>query len=459
MVNNCLDAITNDEEQLQLAKNARCYYVEEYLLEKLQRYDTILECYLNNPLRHETMFVYMERHIKDEKRKIYEQFREHIIRLLNIDAKETTRIADLYFHSKIPELLELVQDNKQVLFRFLKQLQQRDEHLPFDQKLKLLDLLCEFEPLEVEAFLRETEAYHTQEALEVVQKYNLSECAIFLAEKLFDYKLAFNISMDILKNAKPEDMAKCAKSVSELCARSSTSKKSTLSPKDRENLWMDLLKFILPLEELKSITKSMLHEASQHVDLPNLVQLVMITHNVSGSFGDIKELLLSMLNQSKQETNAMEISLKIMEKELAQEFHKYHKKASRGLWITMMRCVVCNQRLYNQSAILILGSCGHAMHEQCSHDLLIKQTEKPSGALDKDNGSSTSTDENCLKCPYCLNEIDIRIFDAPLQLAKPSHNVINYSNNVIASYNNNTTTHTPCRELGVLQLKSPPRKF
>ncbi|XP_023307529.2 vacuolar protein sorting-associated protein 8 homolog [Lucilia cuprina] len=454
LVNNCLDAITNDEEQLELAKKAHCHYVEEYLLEKLQRYDNILECYLNNPLRHETMFVYMERHIKNEERKIYEQLRKHIKRLLTIDAQETTRIVDLYFNKKIKELLELVADDEQILFTFLKHLQQRNENLAQEQKLKLLELLCKFEPLEVEEFLKKTEGYHSQAALKLVQQYQLLEAAIFLAEKLFDYKLAFSISMDILKSTKTENMAEYAQKVSALCARSSMCSKSCLTAKERETLWMDLLKFILPLEELKSITKTMLHEASQHVDLPNLVQLIMNTHNVSGSFGDIKELLLSMLNQSKQETHAMEISLKIMEKELAQEFHKYHKKATRGLWITMMRCVVCQQRLYNQSAILILGSCGHAMHEQCSQEFLTtNQNENPNNVLTKNNSEQSSMPEKCLECPYCLNQIDIRIFDKPLQLAKPSHNVINYNSNT----NGNFKASSP--ELGVLQLKSPPRKF
>lgn len=414
------------------------------------------------------MFVYMERHHMDEKRKIYEQLRKHIKRLMEIDAKETTRIVDLYYSGKIEELLGLVADEEQILFNFLKELQQRNENLPEEQKLKLLQLLCKFEPLEVEEFLRKNEGFYNLEALKMVQKYELQKAAIFLAEKLGDYKLAFSISINILKSAKTEDMAEKAKFVAALCARSSTCSKSTLSTKEREQLWMDLLKFILPLEELKSITKSMLHEASLHVDLPSLVQLIMNTHNVSGSFGDIKELLLSMLNQSKQETQAMEISLKIMEKELAQEFHKYHQKASRGLWITMMRCVACNQRLYNQSSIMIIGSCGHAMHEQCCNDYILKQKEEnPSSTNDilknNDGSEQTSSDENSLECPYCLNEIDIRIFDEPLQLAKPSHNVINYNNtqqqqkqgNYMEQHNSTSSN----RELGVLQLKSPPRKF
>lgn len=454
LVNNCLDSITNDEEQLQLAKRAKCYYVEEYLLEKLQCYDTILECYLNNPLRHETMFVYMERYNKDEKRKIYEQMSQHIKRLLTIDAKETTRIVDLYYHSKIENLIALVQEDEQVLFVFLKELQQRNENLSFPLKEKLLELFCKLEPQEVDEFLINNETYHNEASLKLVQKYSLHKAAIFLAEKSGDYQLAFNISMDILKGAKSEKFAESVKSLTDLCVRSSLSPNSCLKPKERESLWLVLLKFILPLEELKSITKSVLHEASQHVDLTNLVQLIMNTHNVSGSFGDIKELLLSMLNQSKHETQTIELTQKILERDLAEKFYRHHSDATRGLWVTMMSCVVCNERLYNQSAILIIGSCGHAMHELCSTEFLTKQ-KNPNPSPSHDDGDyDDSEHENYLECPYCLNEIDIRLFDRPLQLAKPSHNFINYTDT-----SSSAPTHRTYRELGVLHLKSPPRKF
>lgn len=444
---------------MELSKIAHCHYVEEYLLEKLQRYDTILECYLNNPLRHETMFVYMERHCKDEKRQIYEQLQKHIKKLLTIDAKETTRIVDLYFKHKIEDIFQLVATEEEILFIFLKQLQQRNCNLSIQQKDKLLEFLCKYEPLEVEEFLQTSESFHNETSLKIVQKYELLQAAIFLAEKLHDYKLAFKISMDILRNCKTEEMPEYAKSVSALCARSSTASKSKLSPKERESLWFDLLKFILPLEELKFITKSMLHEASQHVDLTNLVQLIMNTHNVSGSFGDIKELLLSMLNQSKQETNAIEITQKILEKELAEKFQQCQRRAARGLWITMIKCVVCKQRLYNQSAILLIGSCGHAMHEQCSKDYLATMQLSTNADDPSTSGASLSSNdslnENFIKCPYCLNEIDSNLLNTPLVLAKPSHNVINYQmHSKNFQYNANTD-----RELGVLKLKSPPRKF
>ncbi|XP_005184957.2 vacuolar protein sorting-associated protein 8 homolog [Musca domestica] len=478
LVNNCLNAISNDEEQLQLAKKAHCYYVQEYLLEKLQRYDEILSCYISNPLRHETMFVYMERYARETNRKIYQQLKQHLRKLLEIDGKETTRIVDLYFRDMLEELLQLLEDDERFLFIFLKQLQQRNDDLTAEQSEKLIKFLCKYEPMEVEEFLKACNCYRIDAALDLVMNYKLLPAAVFLAEKQSDYKLAFHLALEILKNASPEQMEECAKSVSALCSRSSLSSKSQLTEKERESLWFELLKYILPLENLKNITKSMLHEASQHVDLTNLVQLVMNTHNVSGNFGDIKELLLSMLNQSKAETNAMEIAMRILEKEVAEKFHQRKKQASRGLLITMMQCVVCKQRLYNQAAIIIVGSCGHAMHGQCSIEFQRQHHMKfENGDYDDDSPSTSSSSRNIsqqlsnnlmedaiiMQCPYCLCCIEEQRMAMPVQLAKPSHNVVNYNNQQLQNANNgkyaNTAMASPYKELGVLHLKSPPRKF
>ncbi|XP_075164804.1 vacuolar protein sorting 8 isoform X2 [Haematobia irritans] len=469
LVNNCLDPISNDTEQLDLAKRARCYYVQEYLLEKLKRYDQILSCYINNPLRHEIMFVYMERYAKETNRKVYQQIKTHLKQLLDIDGKETTRIIDLYYRDKVDELLDLLANEEKSHFIFLKELQQRNDDLSPEQCEKLICFLCKYEPHNVDEFLKASNCYNIDGALHLVTEHKLLTPAIFLAEKKGDYNAAFHYAMELLKSTKTEDMTECAKSVSALCSRCSLASKSSLTETEREALWFELLKYILPLENLKSITKTMLHEASQHVDLSNLVHLVMNTRNVSGNFGDIKELLLSMLNQSKAETNAMEIALRILEKEIAEELHKKQKIASRGLLITMMHCVVCKKRLYNEAAIII-GACSHAMHVPCSiefqkqHTKYDDEVDSPSTSSSSKNfshhSSSNLMEDNAIviQCPYCLCSIDDQGISKPLQLAKPSHNFSNFANDQRCSRNNSSYT-PPCNDLGVLQLKSPPRKF
>ncbi|XP_037952335.1 vacuolar protein sorting-associated protein 8 homolog [Teleopsis dalmanni] len=443
LVNNCLENISNDEEQLVLANKARCYYVEEYLLEKLRRFDTILECYLNNSLRHETMFVYMERHVKTPERKIYTQFKTHLKSLLNINAKEVARIVHFHFMDELSDLLSVASDDEKSLFIFLENLHRRRANISQEQCEQLLELLCKNKPDQVTEFLETTENYSTETALNIVNRYELKMAALYLYEKQQNYQQAFDISMELFACANSADVEARAQDVCSLCERAS----AHLGLKEREKYWFTLIQVVLPREDLKSITKSMLHQASQFVDLTNLVQLVMNTHNVSGNFGDIKILLMSMLMNSRLETEALGNALKVIGHDLHTKFAKRRKEACRGLWVTMMRCVFCNQRLYNQTNILILGACGHAMHEQCADDFEQKIL---SNKNELNNVSNDDVDDDPYKCPRCQITIKPNVLCNPVTLSKPSQNMSNVKNNEDMMRKN---------EIGVLKLKAPPKKF
>lgn len=420
--NNCLADISSDEEQLKLAQLASCYYVVEYLLEKLQRYDNILECYIKNPLRHETMFAYMERHVADKERAIYAQLVRHLPQLLEINAQETTRVIALHYAEKIEELLEQLSGQKPLLFRLLQCLNERHTKLQPVQMEQLLTLYCQQEtPDAVLEFLRGSTGYRLNKAIAIVEQHELNRAVIYLYEQQESYAKAFDLSMEVLRAADADTAAKEAKEIAELLARSA----QTLPEKQLERCWFTLLQYILPQQELQSITKTMLHEASQHIDLHNLVQLIMNTHNVSSSFGDIKDLLMGMLISSRQQTEALRVASDVLREDLHAEFVEQRKVARRGLWVTSMRCQLCRQRLYGQTDVIVLGFCGHALHQRCIDEEIdgIKQ------------------------CPRCAADLPLDAVQqtlAPLRLTCPSQHLLRGNDR---------------QELGTLQLKAPPRRF
>ncbi|XP_017489159.1 PREDICTED: vacuolar protein sorting-associated protein 8 homolog [Rhagoletis zephyria] len=451
LINNCLDSISNDEEQLQLARRAHCYYVQEYLLEKLQRYDGIVECYLNNSLRHDTMFSYMERHVRHPERKIYHQIENYLLRMLEINAKETARIVDFYYSGQINKLVEVAKKDEQSLLTFLEHLHRRRVDLTAEQSEQLLALLCKYKPHEVDDFVRNADQYRLGEALKLVLSHKLSRAAVYLYEKQGNYKSAFEISIELLSTLHAEEAAVFAQGISSLCVRAN----ELLPNKECEKFWFTLLQQILPRDDLKSSTKNMLHLASQHVDLPKLVQLVMNTRNVSGNFGDIKDLLMSMLSQSRLETDAMEKTLQIRGEELANTFACKRKEVKRGLLVSIMRCVICQQRLYNQTDILVLGSCGHAMHDKCaaaySETLEAREHDEISGSTHVENDVSIMS----ASCPQCLSVIESSFYSNLIKLSEPSHTIYQFSE---GSHNFHQQQHDILQK-GVLRLKAPPRKF
>ncbi|EDW93646.1 vacuolar protein sorting-associated protein 8 homolog [Drosophila yakuba] len=412
---NCLAEISSDEEQLLLAEKARCYCVVEYLLEKLERYDTILDCYIRNEARHETMFAYMERHVATPKRSIYRQLKRHLRELLTINAKETTRLLALHYPDKIYELLDNLRREENLLYLFLKCLNDRKSKLDASQMELLLELYCKMESAStVEEFLRCNSGYRLEKAIAIAESHHLNRSVIYLYEKQESYAKAFELSMELLKSATGEEAAKEAQTISALLARSV----ETLPAPELERCWFALLQYILPHQELQSITKSLLHEASQHIDLHNLVQLIMNTHNVSSSFGDIKDLLMGMLDSSRHKTEALRASAAALCQDLHLEFVKRYQHAHRGLWVTTTKCSVCRQRLYDHSQVQIFGGCGHGIHEQCMEE------------------AETQFEE----CPRCFAAIP----DQSIGLPRPNKNLISISSSL---------------EIGALQLKAPPRRF
>ncbi|XP_064544527.1 vacuolar protein sorting-associated protein 8 homolog [Drosophila montana] len=414
---NCLEDISSDEEQLELAQRARCYYVVEYLLEKLHRYDNILECLIHNQARHETMFAYMERHVSVSERCIYQQLRRHLGKLLEINAAETTRLIALHYPDKISELLELLSGQQLLLFRLLQCL--NDRHCDLQPALMelLLELYCNLEGADaVLEFLRTSSGYRLDKAIDIVERHQLKRAVIYLYEQQESYAKAFDLSMELLRDATVDTAAKEAKEIAELLGRSA----QTLPEKQLERCWFTLLQYILPQQDLQSITKSMLHEASQHIDLHNLVQLIMNTHNVSSSFGDIKDLLMSMLISSRQETEALRSAADTLCQNLHTDLAEQRRVARRGLWVTSMRCLICRQRLYDQTPVLVLGPCGHALHEHCRNETTELQ-----------------------QCPRCAVAVPVGQLST-IRLPCPSQHLFGSSNTM---------------ELGSLQLKAPPRRF
>ncbi|KAH8304016.1 hypothetical protein KR018_005910 [Drosophila ironensis] len=412
---NCLAEISTDEEQLRLAEKAQCYYVVEYLLEKLQRYDTILDCYIRNEARHETMFAYMERHVISPERCIFGQLKRHLPELLAINAKETTRLLALHYPNKIPELLEQLRAQEPLLFEFLKCLNERRCELEPSQLELLLELYCKMQPAEeVQEFLSTYLGYRLEQAIAIVEKYQLKRSVIYLYEMQESYAKAFALAMDLLRATAGEEGVKEAREICALLGRSV----GILPADELERCWFELLQYVLPHPELQAITRSLLHEASQHIDLHNLVQLIMNTHNVSSSFGDIKDLLMGMLDSSRHKTEALRSTADHQCQQLHAQFAERRRQACRGLWVTTTKCSVCRQRLFDNTRVLVLGGCGHAVHENCLEE------------------AETAVAE----CPRCFTALP----EQRLILPKPSKNLICKSSSL---------------EMGALQLKAPPRRF
>lgn len=408
----CINTISFSE-LLSMAEKSKCYRVMEHLLEKQKSFDQILQCYLLDSHRHEEIWTYIQVHANTPGRKIYQQCQTHIVQLLNINADRMTGLIIDHFLPQVDQLLRHLEIHEKTYFAFIQRLLRHSVPIHADDCERFLDLMCQYQPENVAKFLRNNENYRLENALRIVKTYELFDCLIYLYEKQGDFDAAFNMSLELLKEA-PESTAEMrALELSALCSRAS----QQLTDSDRETLWFALIKTILSRHDLTSITRSILYAASDHVDLNNLVQLVLNSGTKTGNFGDIKHLIVGMLANSKYEILLLQTTARILGRDLHGILAKEKRAASRGLSVKSIKCIVCRLRLCNQQEVLVFGLCGHGLHRNCSTDRLDQ-------------------------CPRCGNELKE---SEPLRLAQPTDTIFG------AEYPESE------RMTASLQLEAPPR--
>lgn len=426
--NDCLSHISI-AEQLKMAETAKCYKVVEHLMEKRKSYDDILKCYLHDTSRHLEIWSYIQKYATQPARKIYQQLYHNFVELLNINSEEMTKIIVDYYPANVHQLIRLLDTDEMQLYIFLTELQKLNASLTTNDYETYLNLLCKYNAEQVDTFLRSNENYRLENALETVRNYQLYLSCIFLYEKQGDYQSAFNMSLDLLKEA-PESIAECrALEVNALCSRAS----NVLAKTEREQLWFTFLRQILSRPDLSQICRNILHSASAHVNLSKLVQLVMTSGTINGNFGDIKHLLLGMLSNSQYEILSLQTTAKILDKDLHDLLAKEKRATTQGLCVQLMKCVVCHMRLqHNQYGIVVFGVCGHAGHKQCMENT--------------SNECSSSNSELTIKCPLCFNSI---IKCEHMEFSEPRTKLFVTNN---ANDNNDDTSYS-----NKLQLEAPPR--
>lgn len=402
---NALSVRFSFDELLEIAHRTKCYVVAQFILEKLKRYDKIIECFVLSNNSHELFRYIMENKNTDE-RKIYQQIYEHFQSILEIDCEKITKIIVEYYPICIPQFLKIIASIPRLHYNFLKSLVANNSELETSDYNTFLTLQCQYNPENVLEFLQNSiHTYDVHHAISVVEEKNLTSAMIFLYEKNSDYQKAFTLAMDLLRDA-PESLAENhALKVSYLCMRAS----HVLNPVDRESYWFELIEVILARNYLSSIVKQVLHLASSSVDLMKLVKVIMRDNDNESnkSFGDIKHILIGMLSNFEYESLLLSTSQNILNRDLHKSLLKAKQSAEVGIFCKSLKCILCKRRLSDavkaaseakenggNDQIIVFSICGHSMHNSCYQESLTISVSKPEG------------DISCNKCGIKILEKD-----------------------------------------------------
>uniref|UniRef100_A0A8C1MN87 VPS8 subunit of CORVET complex n=1 Tax=Cyprinus carpio TaxID=7962 RepID=A0A8C1MN87_CYPCA len=405
---------------LDLAEKAEFYQICEFMYDRKHLYDKIVDCYLKDPLRKEELFNYihnilsMPGYSSEEKQLVWVKALQHIKDLVSINSAKTAELVAVHFADKVQSVITSLQDDY-LAFQFLKCLLNPSsrESLNPQTVLKLgpdlhellVDLLCQFSPQQVTAFLKTSQDYRLEDAVQITEKHKLHEATAYLLEKKGDVQGAFEVLLQTLKGKlhklalegseadKPDgeeeetgdEVPSLLQRVEEalhdiiaLCQRSSHG----LNQQQREALWFPLLEAMMSpqkllkgadtkhtSEALKELTMKVLNSMSSFIAPPAIIQRILKDPVYGkGKLAEIQGLILGMLETFNYEQTLLETTTNLLNSDLHWSLSHLRKAVSRGLHPRQDHCNICLQqykRRQESEEEIIIFSCGHLYHCQC----------------------------------------------------------------------------------------------
>ncbi|XP_059149378.1 vacuolar protein sorting-associated protein 8 homolog [Physella acuta] len=405
----------NEGRLLSLAHTAKFYRVCEYLYEKRRSFDRILICYLKDPARRYHVFSYINSIMQSptcteaEKNTLQEEALKNLEDLVSIDCKQAAFIVISCLHSGLVDIVRRLSSNKSLLFEFLQgvisyrdtqgsALKPEKQMVIEPQVLELyIDLLCTNRPQDVCTFIKQNEGYRLEETLEIVRKHRAWEATAYLLEKAGDIQGAFQILLENLQNhlktlitdlqAPTFDLSAIQVLFSkaelrlyiivQLCQRNS----AKIDEAAREALWFPLLEAIVSpqrklknsvekdiMEKFKEMTHHVLNSMMGYISPPAILQKIMQdpAYN-TGKFGEVKELIIGMLENYNYEETLMETCKNLLYHDLHVHLRSLTQTATRGFVPRENSCNLCNQTFTDSTTgdTVLVFRCGHVYHTPC----------------------------------------------------------------------------------------------
>ncbi|XP_022795599.1 vacuolar protein sorting-associated protein 8 homolog [Stylophora pistillata] len=405
----------DDARILVLAENAKFYRVCEMLYERKRQFSKVLSCYFRDSYREHQVFNYVHYVMSEdvytdlEREELKEATLNSLQNFLSIDCGKTAHMIVTEFPDILTTVIRQLEGQSTVQYEFLKgvfenksQTLTRPEDTP-DAEVheKYIELMCKYQPDLVHSYLRNTENYRLEETLAIVRQFNNTYATSYLLEKAGDIHGAFQLLLETLKvkvkvlcdvfeeNESPplNEIRKLTTNIEAvllgalipLCQRNS----GRLEEADREALWFPLLETVMAPQRkckdttsayflaFKDQTRHVLNSMMGYISLPAILQKIMQDPTYStGKFGEIKELILGMLDTYTYESTLLKTTNKLLSGDLHSSLSHLKNQSNQGMTPKSSRCCICH-RLYTDDTAngqrddLLIYRCGHVYHTEC----------------------------------------------------------------------------------------------
>ena len=348
---------------------------------------------------------------------------QSLVQLINIDAKKTSMVIFYHMYSYIPLVITKLDEKRAHLYPFLKhaleykesgsqpaspvhQANQASYVDPLLSKETLdlyIDLMCEFEPRKVAAYLKSRSNYDLHKVLEICEKFSVLDAQAYLLEKDGRTEEAFDLIMSQLDEKlrlvpdttnprkKPEQRSLFWTQINasvmlivQLCQRSC----SETPPQQKERFWFQLLDALLSTQNgimtsaaasdqdaaaaadnvnaIKDVVKHVVNSAIGYVPLRSVIEKILKDPAYqTGSFGDVKGFLVEMLELYHYEETLLRSTVRLVQDDLHCQTRARQKEARKGFRASDLKCDLCRSHLALHGGQSIVFQCAHKFHLAC----------------------------------------------------------------------------------------------
>ena len=346
---------------LKSAKEAKFYRVMQLIYERQGEHHRILDCYMLDTGRQVQSFSFIHHTLKNgaikpsERSRIRELVVTKIAALTRIDPAGTARLLMVDFMNVIKPIVATLNSQEKIQYNLLHgifttrdSIDDDELAIPDEVQERYIELLCKMLPAQVYPYLRESNDYRLAETLELTRKYRITDATAWLLERKGDlpgaYALIHGTLLEKIKlfnqayvdfeASGGEDKDTCAAALQtlrgilavamQMCLRAS----GKLNEAEREGLWFPLLDCLInsqramkqtlttTVEEysvvFRELMRHVVNSMINYVALPAILQKVMADGSLTRSFGEIKDLIMGMVDTYTYEKTLLETTNSIV---------------------------------------------------------------------------------------------------------------------------------------------------
>ncbi|XP_051156587.1 vacuolar protein sorting-associated protein 8 homolog [Leptopilina boulardi] len=369
----------SDTTLLNLSQRANFLRVSELLYTDREEWSSVIRCLIADPSRHGEIWSRLQLLPITS---LYSVLITHIISLVEIDASQLANIIASRVATKLNKILEKLEDNSVLQYSLLSALFQLMQFKEEESKLELsteilekyLTLMCQVEPEYVASHLHGSHGCRLDEALKIVQNTNHKDGEAIMLEKLGNYEEAFNL---LLKRLEENLSLCCQTNVSDVNAVQITTQLAALCRRAAGTLdWMPLVETVLhphsdnnihKAEKLRGKLLKIVLESLSGTTALSMVLEQILKHPLatSGTIGDIRQLLTSVLTHSRYEQTLVETTSRLVSLEIHEALKRTLRDSGKGCSSNSLTCPICRQKFANCTEYIVIFGCGHGYHVEC----------------------------------------------------------------------------------------------